>query len=122
MILADTSVWINHLRAADERLTVLLDRREILGHPFVIGEIALGHPPRGGAVLSELRDLPQAVVATDEEVLDLIEREALYGRGIGYVDAHLLAAVRLTLDASLWTGDLRLQSVAVELGLGMLPH
>ncbi len=123
MILVDTSVWINHLRAADERLAVLLDAREVLGHPFVIGEVALGNLPHRDVVLRELRDLPQAAVTTDEEVLDLIERQALFGRGIGYVDAHLLAAVRLTADAKLWTRDRRLQTVAAELGLAaMLPH
>ena len=117
MILVDTSVWINHLRAADERLAALLDAREVLGHPFVTGEVALGSLPRREVVLSDLRDLPQAAVATDEEVLDLIGRQALFGRGIGYVDAHLLAAARLTLDARLWTADRSLQSVAAELGL-----
>ena len=123
MILVDTSVWITHLRAADDRLAVLLEAREVLGHPFVTGEVALGNLPRRDVVLGELRDLPRAAVATDEEVLDLIEREALFGRGIGYVDAHLLAAVRLTATAKLWTADRRLQTVAAELGLAaMLPH
>ncbi len=123
MILVDTSVWINHLRAADERLAGLLDAREVLGHPCVTGEVALGNLPRREVVLSELRDLPQAAVATDEEVRDLIERQALFGRGIGYVDAHLVAAVRLTADAKLWTADRRLQTVAAELGLAAnLPH
>lgn len=123
MILADSSVWINHLRAADERLTALLNIREILGHPFVLGEVALGHLPRRAAFLRDLRDLPPAAVATDEEVMDLVERQQLHGRGIGYVDAHLLAAVRLTPDAKLWTGDRPLQRVAAELGLSaMLSH
>jgi predicted nucleic acid-binding protein len=123
VILVDTSVWINHLRAADERLAALLDAREVLGHPFVTGEVALGNLPRRDVVLSELCDLPLAAVATDAEVLDLIERQALFGRGIGYVDAHLLAAVRLTADCRLWTGDRRLRAVAAELGLAaMLPH
>ena len=123
MILVDASVWINHLRAADERLAALLDAREVLGHPFVTGEIALGSLRRRDAILGELRDLPQAVVATETEVLDLIERRALFGRGIGYVDVHLVAAVRLTADAKLWTADRRLQTVAAELGLAAnLPH
>jgi predicted nucleic acid-binding protein len=123
VILADTSVWINHLRAVDERLSGLLDRREVLGHSFVTGEVALGHLSRREAVLSRLRDLPQAIVATDEEVLDLIEQNALFGRGIGYIDAHLLASVRLTADSQLWTSDRRLRAVAAELGVAaMLPH
>jgi len=117
VILVDTSVWINHLRAADERLIALLDTGDALGHPFVTGEVALGKFPRRDVVLNDLRDLPQAAMATDDEVLDLIERQALFGRGIGYVDAHLLAAARLTADARLWTADRRLQSVAAELGL-----
>lgn len=124
MILVDASVWINHLRAADERLTTLLDQDEVLGHPFVTGELALGNLRQREIVLSDLRDLPQAAVATDEEVLQFINRQPLFGRGIGYVDAHLLAAVRLTAaDARLWTRDKRLQTVAAELGVAaMLPH
>ena len=123
MILVDASVWINHLRTADDRLTALLDTREVLGHPFVLGEVALGHLRHRSAVLQQLRDLPQAAVATDEEVLGLIEREKLFGRGIGYIDAHLLAAVRLTPEAKLWTADRPLQAVAAELGLAaMLSH
>ena len=122
MILVDSSVWINHLRVADERLSALLGAREVLGHPFVMGELALGNlQPR--ATLSELRNLPQAVVAEDDHVLTLIERGALYGRGLGYVDAHLLAAVRLTHDARLWTADRRLRTVSAEMGVAaMLPH
>ena len=123
MILVDSSVWINHLRTADERLTILLDAGEVLGHPFVLGELALGHLYPRDAALKDLRDLPQAVLADDELVLDLINRVPLFGRGVGYVDAHLLASVRLTLEAKLWTDDASLRSVAAELGLAaMLPH
>lgn len=117
MILVDTSVWIEHLRSGDERLRALLDGGEVLRHPFVIGELALGNLRARAAFLRDLHDLPDAVLAEDDEVLDLIDREALFGRGIGYVDAHLLAAARLTPDAKLWTHDRRLQAVAAELGL-----
>ena len=96
MILVDTSVWIDHLRARNEQLAALLGSGEILCHPFVIGELALSNLARRAAILADLRDLPQAAVALDDEALDLIERRALFGRGVGYVDAHLLAAVQLS--------------------------
>ncbi len=117
MIFVDTSVWVDHLQAGDERLTALLNSGEVLGHPFVTGELALGNLRQRNAFLSDLRDLPRAVVASDEEVLRLIDRQMLFGRGIGYVDAHLLAAARLTVDTKLWTRDRSLHKVAAQLGL-----
>jgi predicted nucleic acid-binding protein len=116
VILVDTSVWVDHLRAGDEILARLLDAGRVLGHPFVTGEIALGALRQRDLVLGALRELPQAILASDEEVLHFIDRHALFGHGIGYVDAHLLAAVRLTAGASLWTRDRRLQRVAAQLG------
>jgi hypothetical protein len=117
VILVDTSVWVEHLRADNEILIELLEGGEVLGHPFVIGELALGSLRRRDAFLSDLRDLPQATIAWDDEVLDLIDHEVLFGRGIGYVDAHLLAAARLTAGSKLWTRDRRLHAVAAQLGL-----
>lgn len=117
MIVVDTSVWIDHLRSADRGLMSLLEDRQVLGHPFVLGELALGNLRQRRRVLIELARLPQAAVATEPEVLHLIEEEALYGRGIGYVDAHLLASLRLTPGTRLWTRDMRLHSVADELDL-----
>jgi len=117
VILVDTSVWIAHLQSGDEQLSAFLSGGEVLGHPFVMGELALGNLRQREAVLSDLRDLSQAIVASDEEVLNLINRQTLFGRGIGYLDAHLLAAVLLTADSKLWTRDRRLQVVAAELGL-----
>ena len=117
MILVDTSVWIDHLRAGDQTLVGLLNAARVLAHPFVIGELALGHLRERKVVLATLSDLPQTSIATDTEVLHFIDRYALFGRGIGYIDAHLLAAVRLTGGASLWTRDKRLRSVAETLGL-----
>jgi hypothetical protein len=117
MILVDTSVWVEHLRTSDEMLIALLNGGEVLGHPFVTGELALGNLRRRDPFLTDLQDLPQAIVASDEDVLHLIDRQALFGRGIGYVDAHLLAAARLTTGSKLWTRDRRLQAVAAQLGL-----
>jgi predicted nucleic acid-binding protein len=117
MILVDTSVWVEHLRASDEMLIALLNGGEVLGHLFVTGELALGNLRRRDPFLTDLQDLPQAIVASDEDVLHLVDREALFGRGIGYVDAHLLAAARLTAGSKLWTRDRRLQAVAAQLGL-----
>jgi len=117
VILVDTSVWIEHLRSASAILTELLGDGQVLVHPFVLGELALGSLRQRDVLLSDLRDLPQAVVATDGEVLSLIDRRTLFGRGIGYVDAHLLAAARLTAGSKLWTHDRRLQAVAAQLDL-----
>jgi hypothetical protein len=117
MILVDTSVWIDHLRRRDEILTSLLEQGAVLAHPFVIGELALGSLPRRDFVLNSLRRLPRAKVARDEEVMRFVDREALFGIGIGFVDAHLLAATRLTAGATLWSRDRRLQAAAEKLAL-----
>lgn len=117
MILVDTSVWLHHLRFGHARLVSLLEARQVLGHPFVLGEIAVGNLPRRQATLQSLADLPQATVATHDEVLELLERERLFGTGVGYVDLHLLGAALLTPGAQLWTSDQRLRSVAARLGV-----
>ena len=113
MILADTSIWIDHLRAPDPKLSHLLRARRIVTHAFVIGEIALGSLRNRAAVIAALNDLRQMRVAMPDEVMALIENVRLFGRGIGYVDAHLLASVRLTPGARLWTRDKRLLEAAV---------
>jgi predicted nucleic acid-binding protein len=117
VILVDTSVWVHHLRATDKTLMSLLDIGQVLVHPFVIGELALGNLKQRDLLLGALQDLPQASIAANEEVLQFIDRHALYGIGIGYIDAHLLASVRLTAGAALWTRDKRLQATADKLGL-----
>jgi predicted nucleic acid-binding protein len=117
VILADTSVWVDHLRGGDATLAALLDSGRILAHPFVIGELALGSLKQRNLVLESLQDLPRAKVATDQEVLHFIGTEALFGLGVGYVDAHLLASVRLTDGATLWTRDKRLLDVANRMHL-----
>lgn len=117
MILADTSVWVDHLRRGDPILAQFLEVGEILVHPFVIGELALGRLVPRGHILRDLSDLPQAVVASHDEVLHFIDERRLFGLGIGYVDAHLLAAARLTPDTGLWTRNRRLRKVADRLFL-----
>ena len=119
MILIDTSVWVDHLRASNKALVALLDTGMVLAHPFVIGELALGNLRQRGIVLEAMADLPHANVATDPEVRHFIERHGLFGCGIGYIDAHLLAAVQLTAGTELWTNDKRLHGIAVQLGLAI---
>lgn len=117
MILADTSVWIEHLRRGSPELAALLQDGQVLVHPWVTGELALGHLSQRSEILGLLGNLPQATVATDVEVLHLIDRRHLFGLGIGYVDTHLLAATMLTTGARLWTHDKRLAAVADRSGL-----
>ncbi len=117
MILVDSSVWIDHLRTGEPTLVELLNGNNVLAHPFVVGELACGNLKNRKMVLSLLQDLPTIQIATDDEVLFFIERHELMGQGIGYVDAHLLAAVMLEGTARLWTRDKRLGSVAEAMKL-----
>ena len=112
MILVDTSVWVDHLRRGDPGLAALLDRSIVLMHPFVLGEIACGSLTDRASILELLQNLPGAAVAEGDEVLRFIGHHALHGKGIGYVDVHLLASVALTEGAKIWTRDRRLSSVA----------
>ena len=115
MILVDTSIWVEHLRRENALLAELLEDERVLSHPFVVGELALGGTSR--SILDDLLELPTALVATEDEVLDFIGRQHLAGRGIGYVDAHLLSSARLMGDARMWTFDKRLLAVAEEMKL-----
>ncbi|MDO9386542.1 MAG: type II toxin-antitoxin system VapC family toxin [Thiobacillus sp.] len=120
MILLDTSVWIDHLRQGDAQVASALQSGLMLTHPFVIGELACGQLKSRAEILGLLAALPQARVAQEQEVLFFIERHGLMGRGIGYIDAHLLTATALTEGARLWTRDKRLDSLARELELAYL--
>ena len=115
MILADTSIWVDHLRRADARLQRLLERGDICMHPMVIGEIACGNL-KNRRLLEDLALLPAATMATHGEVLSYLERHQLMGRGVGLIDVHLLASAALS-NVSLWTRDKRFSAVANELGL-----
>lgn len=113
MILVDTSVWVDHLRHADPAM-----QRNLATHPMVVGELACGDLSRRKETLVRLRALPQVKVLDDDAVLTLIESRGLMGRGIGFVDAHLLGAVLAgPIDTQLWTRDKRLHAVAETLGV-----
>ncbi|MEA1834696.1 type II toxin-antitoxin system VapC family toxin [Methylobacterium durans] len=119
MILVDTSVWVDHLRAVDPELARHLDAGRVLVHPFVLGEIALGSLRRRVEVLDALAALPNAAVVPESEVLRFIRDRALFGSGIGYVDAHLLASALAMPSARLWTRDRRLLKTAEGLGVAL---
>jgi len=118
LILIETSIWIDHFRASDRQVVSILDDGRLLVHPFVIGEIMLGNMRGREHIADMLGRMPQAIVANADEMLAFISLNRLGGRGIGYVDAHLLASARLTADARLWSRDKRLAAIAGELGVG----
>lgn len=117
MILVDTSIWIDHLRHTEPELVQALTNGQVMTHPFVIGELACGNLNNRAALLRDLRTLPQAAVVTEREALAFIDGRRLMGRGIGYIDVHLLASVVLAGGAVLWTRDRRLAAIAQELGV-----
>src|SRR5688572_5941508 len=114
MILADTSVWVDHLRVGSPRLKALLIDDVVYCHPFIVGELACGSLKNRSEVLQLLSNLPQAHVASHQEVLDLIESRRLHGRGIGWIDAHL-AASAVASGIQIWTNDRSLRAVAEDL-------
>jgi predicted nucleic acid-binding protein len=121
MILADSTVWVDHLRSNDARMIRLLDLTAILIHPLVLGEIAMGSMKARNRVLETLTELPRTEIAEHGEVMDLVEREQLYGSGIGFVDAHLPASTLLTPGSRLWTRNRRLRDTAARLDVAARP-
>lgn len=122
MILVDTSVWVDHLRRANLELVDLLERGQVLVHPFVVGEIACGSLSDREAALELLRQLPAAAVADPDEALGFIELRGFHGKGIGYVDLHLLASAALTAGSTLWIRDKRLRETAEALNCAHPPN
>jgi len=112
--LVDTSVWVNHLRRGDEKLRTLLDAGEVLCHPFIIGELACGSIAKRNEILDLLNALPQATIAEHDEVMHFLDHNLLYGRGLGWIDAHLLASASLS-KARLWTADRALKRAVEDL-------
>lgn len=117
MILIDSSIWIDHLRKTEPDLSALLDAGRVTCHPFVIGEVACGHLRDRRQFLAQLNLLPKVPVASHDEALVFVERHRLFGRGVGWVDAHLLASTALAGDAQLWSRDKRLAEAAGITGL-----
>ena len=121
MTLVDTSVWIDHLRVGNRMLRSLLENGEVVAHPFVVGELACGTLRNRKEILTLLQALPEAQIAEHEEVMRVVECEHLYGQGIGWIDAHLLASARLS-RAALWTLDRHLSKIASQLNLTAISH
>jgi predicted nucleic acid-binding protein len=117
-VLVDTSVWVDHLRRGNAQLAARLEQGEVESHPFVIGELSCGKLQRRAELLALLGSLPRVLQAEHGEVLDFIDTHHLWGRGLGWVDAHLLASTRLSRTA-LWTLDRRLAVEAGRLGLAI---
>jgi hypothetical protein len=120
MTLVDTSVWVDHLRHGNARLGHMLLDGEVLSHPFVIGELACGYLTKRTEILSLLATLPKVVIADHVEVLRLVDTDRLYGRGLGWIDAHLLASALLS-RSSMWTLDRTLAQVASTMGVHREP-
>ena len=116
MVLVDTSIWVSHLRKGDDRLAGLLNEGLVCCHPFVIGELACGNLKNRQEILSLLQALPSAETADHEEILAFIENNGLMGKGLGYIDVHLLGSALLS-DVVLWTADNRLEQAASGLGV-----
>jgi len=116
MVLVDTSVWVEHLREGTIRLEELLDEGQVICHPFIIGELACGNLKNRGEVLSLLQALPMAIRVEHEEVMQFIDNNNLMGKGLGYIDMHLLASAILT-KVPLWTLDRKLKEISSKLNL-----
>jgi predicted nucleic acid-binding protein len=122
VILVDTSVWIDHLHRASKDLVEVLERGEVLTHPMVIGELALGSIRDRDTVLSLLARLRSTVVAGHDEVLAMVTARRLHGRGLSLVDAHLLASAHLTPECRIWTRDKRLGVAAAAVSVAWSPR
>jgi predicted nucleic acid-binding protein len=116
MVLVDTSVWVSHLRDGNEDLQKLLHEGEVVCHPFIIGELACGNLKNRDEILTYLQSLPMTILAEDEEVLKFIEDNQLMGKGLGYIDVHLIASAQLT-SVVLWTLDKTLNKFTEKLGI-----
>ena len=116
MVLVDTSVWVSHLRDGNVGLEKLLNDGEVVRHPFIVGELACGNLKNRDKIFLYLQSLPVAILAEDEEVLKFVENNQLMGKGLGYIDVHLIASAVLT-DVALWTFDKTLDTFTKKIGI-----
>lgn len=119
MILVDTAIWIDHFTKSSPALIDLLEHDRVLMHSAIVGELAVGSLKNRTEILQLLRQLPRSVPGTDDEVLEFIDRYELHGRGVGFVDVHLLVSTKLTIGSKLWTTDRRLKNIAAEFGAAL---
>ena len=116
MVLVDTSVWVGHLREGTIGLDLLLNEGHVLCHPFIVGELACGNLKNRAGILALLQSLPMAIQAEHDEVMQFIETHSLMGKGLGYIDMHLLASAFL-MKVPLWTLDTKLSEISLRLGI-----
>jgi predicted nucleic acid-binding protein len=121
-VLVDTSLWVEHFKQTNEHLLALFEGGRVLGHPFVVAEIACGTPSNRLDVIGRLQAVESARVATQSELLQFIEQKKLFGKGCGFVDVHLIASALLQEETLIWSLDRRLDAAALELGLSFRPH
>lgn len=117
MILVDTSVWVDHFRNTNTQLRNLLNDGDVVCHHFIVGELACGNMKNREEILSLLGDLPMAIQANHQEILKFIEIKKLMGKGLGYIDVHLLASAALS-NSALWSLDKKLKDIALEMNIG----
>jgi hypothetical protein len=121
MTLVDTSVWVDHLNKSDRALNALLLEENVLMHPLIVGELAMGNLQPRENILATLLALPKITAVSHDEARHFINNYRLFGLGFGYIDAHLLAAVKLTPGSTFWTRDRRLAGIAQTLSLAFRP-
>ena len=122
MIVPDTNIWIDHLRRPDDLFTALIIQKQVRLHPYVLGEISLGLQGSARKFIELFGEVTPTPVAKSDEILAVIEKRKLYGTGIGYVDAHILAATLLQQEGKLWTRDKKLEVQAKRLGIAYSPQ
>lgn len=119
MILVDTSIWIDHFRHGDAELRKIIEDDRLLCHPVVIGELALGSLRDRDAIMTYLAAQPEALIASHDEVMVMIDQHSIFSMGIGYTDAHLLASALIDRRSILWTRDKRLAAAAQKAGASL---